>query len=311
MSFFKSTADLLSVKKSKPSINYDHLVKERYPTFGEALEDMDDPLTLICLFLSVPARAVKGFGPEKSEDLQRLYDEFLHLTAIKGWLRKSFISLKGFYFQVDIDGHSITWLKPHKFTQNLENKKIDFNSLVAFLEFYHTLLKFVVYKLYKDQKMDYPPKFEQNITLKSNNNLFHNFVFLLSKETPYDVLEYIIKALGGKIYIETNVFDKMDKIKPLLTHKISDRPLFSASKTKDNFENVQSQYVFDCLNFGKILPVGDYLPGNKCPDHVSPFENFENLQIDQDAPKLENEDLNESEKKERLLDRIAAQKRTF
>ena len=39
----------------KPVLNMDHLVRERYPRFIDALRDLDDPLCMIHLFASLPS----------------------------------------------------------------------------------------------------------------------------------------------------------------------------------------------------------------------------------------------------------------
>ena len=45
---------------------------------------------------------------------RRLSVEFLHYVIASGALKKCFISIKGYYFQVEIRGEVITWIVPHK-----------------------------------------------------------------------------------------------------------------------------------------------------------------------------------------------------
>ncbi len=45
---------------------------------------------------------------------RRLSVEFLHYVIASGALKKCFISVKGYYFQVEIRGEIITWIVPHK-----------------------------------------------------------------------------------------------------------------------------------------------------------------------------------------------------
>lgn len=97
-----------------PEINIDHIVKERYPTFVDALRDLDDCLTLCFLFSTFPS--LQRVPREQSVLCRRLTVEFMHAVIAAKALRKVFISVKGYYYQVEFEGQTITWIVPHHFS---------------------------------------------------------------------------------------------------------------------------------------------------------------------------------------------------
>lgn len=68
---------------------------------------------------------------------------------------KTFYSIKGIYYRVEILGQQITWIAPYKFNQRLPFD-VDYKVMGTFTEFYIALLKFVNYKLFTDCGMAYP-----------------------------------------------------------------------------------------------------------------------------------------------------------
>ena len=135
----------------------DHVIKERYPTFVDALRDLDDALSLLSLFANLPSTANV---PGKTIHLcQRLCLEFQHYLIKTNSLRKSFLSIKGIYYQATIQGQDILWLVPYKFVQRVTGD-VDFRIMGTFVEFYTTLLGFVNFRLYTSIGLVYPPKFD-------------------------------------------------------------------------------------------------------------------------------------------------------
>jgi pescadillo protein len=59
-----------------------------------------------------------------------------------------------------------------------------------------------------------------------------------------------------------------------VTHQIVDRPLAQVN-VRPGREYIQPQWVFDCVNEGRVLPIAEYAPGLTPPPHLSPFVDHE------------------------------------
>ncbi|KAH6809868.1 pescadillo-like protein [Perilla frutescens var. frutescens] len=143
----------------KPTYTLDMLIKERYPKFIDALRDLDDCLSMVHLFAALPAadRVADGEKIPVScvHNCRRLSHEWLAYISRSHKLRKTFISVKGIYYQAEVEGQKITCLTPHALQQVLP--EVDYRVLLTFLEFYETLLTFVNFRLYHSISVKYPP----------------------------------------------------------------------------------------------------------------------------------------------------------
>ncbi|RAO68151.1 uncharacterized protein BHQ10_004163 [Talaromyces amestolkiae] len=144
-------------KNLAPKLTLDHIIKERYPTFVDALRDLDDCLSLLFLFASLPSTT--NVPPKTVAKCQRLCHEFQHYLITTHSMRKSFLSIKGIYYQATIQGQDILWLVPYRFVQQV-NGDVDYRIMATFVEFYTTLLGFVNYRLYTSIGLVYPPRFD-------------------------------------------------------------------------------------------------------------------------------------------------------
>ncbi|KAI1764084.1 Pescadillo N-terminus-domain-containing protein [Hypoxylon sp. FL1150] len=370
-------------KTGKPRYTLDHVIRDRYPTFVDALRDLDDCLSMLFLFANLPSTSTV---PAKMiARCERLCLEFQHYLIVSQSLRKSFLSIKGIYYQASIQGEDILWLVPYKFNQRVVGD-VDFRIMGTFVEFYMTLLGFVNFRLYTSVGLKYPPKFDQakddeagelgafklegNILNGSEKapaqltngeteagpdpttqaevnklirqmretdvdgdrvetdadkdeptdaidkfepaapggdvlfqpsysgsdpeSLFANCTFYLSRETPRQPLEFILRAFGckrigwdatlGEGAYTTNERD------PSITHQIVDRPVIQATMQEggDGEDNqtsqklaanqrmpgrtyVQPQWVWDSINDGEMKRPDLYAPGAQLPPHLSPF----------------------------------------
>jgi len=145
-------------------------VRFRYPTFIDAVRDIDDALCMIFLFANLPATS--RVSTALVDNCTRLAAEWQLYVLHSHSLRKVFLSIKGVYYQAEVMGQNVTWLVPYQFTQNVSNlpgvvksilrfgqipADVDVRVMLTFLELYQTLLGFVFFKLYTDAGLVYPP----------------------------------------------------------------------------------------------------------------------------------------------------------
>ena len=143
----------------RPVYTLDHLVRERYPHFGDAVADLDDALCTLHLYATLPGdkRYVEPAATVAAAELMKQWQFWVASTRA---LRKVFLSIKGIYYQAEVDGQDVTWLAPYKFVQSL-SEDVDFSVMTTFHEFYENMVKFTMFKLYHDNGMAYPPLIKQ------------------------------------------------------------------------------------------------------------------------------------------------------
>ena len=157
-------------KRFIPAFTLEFDVGYRYPTFIDAVRDIDDALCMIFLFANLPATS--RVSTALIDNCTRLAAEWQLYILHSHSLRKVFLSIKGVYYQAEVMGQNVTWLVPYQFTQNvsilafivnriLNSRQIpsdvDVRVMLTFLELYQTLLGFVFFKLYTDSGLVYPP----------------------------------------------------------------------------------------------------------------------------------------------------------
>ncbi|XP_063378295.1 pescadillo homolog [Cydia fagiglandana] len=163
-----------------PEINIDHIVKERYPTFVDALRDLDDCLTLCFLFSTFPS--LKRVPRDQSMLCRRLTVEFMHAVIAAKALRKVFVSVKGYYYQAEIEGQTITWIVPHHFSFQPQSKdEVDFKIMSTFVEFYTMMLGFVNFKLYHSLNLVYPPKLTAAFSSSAEKDLIDERAYVAER----------------------------------------------------------------------------------------------------------------------------------
>lgn len=165
----------------KPSYTLDMLIRERYPKFIDALRDLDDGLTMVHLFAALPAIERENIQAERIHNCRGLSLEWQAYVSRTHKLRKAFISVKGIYYQAEVEGQKITWLTPHALQQVMP-QDVDYKIMLTFLEFYETLLGFVNLRLYNSINLKYPP-----------------------------ILDPRLKALAADLYALTRYVDAKDK----------------------------------------------------------------------------------------------------
>mmetsp|Transcript_24216 Transcript_24216/g.72287 ORF Transcript_24216/g.72287 Transcript_24216/m.72287 type:complete len:625 (+) Transcript_24216:266-2140(+) len=144
--------------EARPTLEVDHLIKERYPTMIDAVRDLDDALCMVFLFAQMPqAHKVQNHTVRRC---RRLTQEFEQYLVRANALEKTFLSIKGIYYRATILGQPVTWIAPYKFSIRIPTD-VDFRVMDTFLLFYTKLLGFVNFSLYTQLGLHYPPRVDE------------------------------------------------------------------------------------------------------------------------------------------------------
>lgn len=107
-----------------------------------------------------PSHRLFKIDPVKTQINTKLLMSFKVFVQSQHLLEKVFLSVKGIYFQARINGYPVIWLEPYPFSQTLPFD-VDYKVMLSFLEFNQVYLKFVLFKLYKNSNMVFPPQFHE------------------------------------------------------------------------------------------------------------------------------------------------------
>jgi len=145
------------IRDNKPVYSLKSVIKERYPSFTDALRDLDDCLNLCCVFGSFPHSKLVFI--EMVQLCHKRVVEFQHFVMAAKALRKVFVSIKGIYYQADVGGETVTWCVSHK-RGHQHPQEVDYKIMQTFAEYYSVLLGHINIKLYSDCQLVYPPQLE-------------------------------------------------------------------------------------------------------------------------------------------------------
>ncbi|XP_061189628.1 pescadillo-like isoform X2 [Saccostrea echinata] len=261
------------IRSNKPKYKVDHIVKERYPSFQDALGDLDDCLSMCFLFGTMPQSA--RIHMEYINHARKLTVEFMHYIIASRSLRKVFISIKGIYYQAEVMGQPLTWVVPHSLGfQHPED--VDYKVMQTFVELYTTLLGFINYKLYHSLNLHYPPKLE----LETDAPADESEEKMTEKERFQERLSAFSQSLksidegGGEDEVQLDEFpatetddpDRVEKAKVEAERVKKLQNLFKGKKFFLNREVPRETLVFIIRSFGgevswhKSVAVGATFP---------------------------------------------------
>ena len=150
------------LKAKKPVMNVDHVVKQRFPKFEQALAELSDPLSLLSLLSSFPGHRLYNISPQRTRKYQMLMNMFKALVIKKNLLSKVFLSVKGVYYEAMLGFNSkVVWIEPYQSATVLP-VDVDYKMLMTFSEFHSSLLKFVLLRLYTLSDVKFPPVLVKN-----------------------------------------------------------------------------------------------------------------------------------------------------
>nr|XP_027202129.1 pescadillo homolog [Dermatophagoides pteronyssinus] len=103
----------------KEPLSITHILVERYPTLVSALKDLDDALSFIALFSILTVDVDAGIDGETLNECKNIINNFFLFVSKSKCLTRTFVSVKGIYYEVEILNQKILWLHPHELPQSV------------------------------------------------------------------------------------------------------------------------------------------------------------------------------------------------
>ncbi|KAI3383950.1 hypothetical protein SNEBB_006859 [Seison nebaliae] len=248
------------VRINKPSYELTHIIRERYPHLNDALQDLGDCLTLMFLFSTFGQS--QSLKYDKIQFCRRLTMEFAHYCIHMQSLKKCFISIKGFYYQVEINGITVNWIMPHRF-RHLAGSDVDITIMEVFLELYISLLAFVNMKLYADANLVYPPKFveiiDQDQKLFSINEMNNELVQMLSL-TPLRN-EVVVKDVETEQEEKELIEERNDL---LISSGLSEEEIEKMEKNRKDKETLSTLFAGLTFYLNREVPIEQFVIPLRC-----------------------------------------------
>uniref|UniRef100_A0A8B9JTJ0 Pescadillo n=1 Tax=Astyanax mexicanus TaxID=7994 RepID=A0A8B9JTJ0_ASTMX len=230
------------LRDNKPAYKLDHIVKERYPTFIDALRDVDDALSM-CFLFSTFARTGKCHV-QTIQLCRRLSVEWMNYIVTSRSLKKV----------TDPDPRPFCETCTHTHTlKKVRFESLHLGSLNVGIKYAEKQIQDCILKCYYIKCI---------IIMKCD----------LNKVCLIKVMsECVGRCFGAQVSWDKSLcigstYDAEDET---ITHHIVDRP--NMDKQYMNRYYIQPQWVFDSVNAKMLLPVEDYFLGVTLPPHLSPF----------------------------------------
>uniref|UniRef100_A0A8C7LXL8 Pescadillo homolog n=1 Tax=Oncorhynchus mykiss TaxID=8022 RepID=A0A8C7LXL8_ONCMY len=211
------------LRDNKPGYKLDHIIKERYPTFIDALRDIDD-----CYVQTITL-------------CRRLTVEWMNYVVTSRSLRKVFISIKGIYYQAEVLGQLITWLVPYQFAHD-HPTDVDYRVMATFTEMYTTLFGFINFRLYQTLNLVYPPKLDSKA--ESELKAEHEEDYAMDSESYLEKLSALSASLARVVATAEEEENQLDQFPADGVNKLATR-----AEQRPQKEQEAQNRLFEGLKF--------------------------------------------------------------
>uniref|UniRef100_A0A2K5Y9R6 Pescadillo homolog n=1 Tax=Mandrillus leucophaeus TaxID=9568 RepID=A0A2K5Y9R6_MANLE len=260
------------LKDNKPNYKLDHIIKEWYPTFIDALQDLDNAFSLCFLFSSFPQTG-KGHVQTIHQGVHALHHGCsCPATRSRSWDSTTYAFSHDHPTDMDyrvmatllgfVNFRLYQWLNLHHPLKLKGQAQREAKKLAALSA---SLVCMVVPATEKEPEVDeFPANGETSAkeleAQEKHKKLSEGLKFFLNLEVPREDLAFVIRTFLGEVSWDKSlcIGATYDVTNSRITHQIVNRP------------GQQTSIIGRCY-LQLLLPMAEYFPGVQLPPHLSPF----------------------------------------